>query len=168
MSFPYGPGIQGLLPHDFTKEQVIGNLRVLMRLGFCKRIVEVIHGKAFMFRMQDGEVVMDEPSETQEERILESWDDGFYGTLTGDDWKVIAPEAASVFLPTDKDLFEQLSNVQGNPIYIDSIGNAVKRIIEVMDALNEEANEEEYAHWNYILDKFRSALEHSFVIAVSY
>ena len=52
-------GLQSMLPNDYTKDQVIGNLRMLVRLGFAERIVEVINGKPLEFTIENNLVSID-------------------------------------------------------------------------------------------------------------
>ena len=146
MSVAYGFGIQGLLPHDFSREEVIGNIRVLLRLRYCDQIVEVIHGKALRFTLRNKEVYIDELTGMKEAYVLEKWDDGFCGTIPNDAWNKIAPDGTSVFLPSEEDFFEQLGTVTNRPVYMESTQNLINRIDEEIAVGAWETLEEQVIH----------------------
>ena len=167
MSAIYGYGLQGRLPNDFTRDQIIGNIRILLRLGFCSRVVEVIDGKPLEFSFSDGEVVIDEVEGAEAEVVLELWDSGGVNSVDYDDWNCIAPDSASVFLPSKVDFFEQLDNITERPTYVESIGTVLERI----NVLLEEIEPEDDAGFIERLEDYRtvfeSALKFGFIISIS-
>jgi|GEM_PF-1460148 len=125
-------GLQSMLPNDYTKDQVIGNLRMLVRLGFAERIVEVINGKPLEFTIENNLVSIDEMEDERNllknaDLVTSLWDQD-EGFIDSKFWKNISPDGATVFLPTDKDFFEQIENIPGIPVYAESIGNVIRRI----------------------------------------
>ncbi|HTF04083.1 MAG TPA: hypothetical protein VK826_08655 [Bacteroidia bacterium] len=126
-------GIQGILSKDLTKDQVIGNLRMLVRLGFTERIVEVVSGKVLEFTLANGEVQIDE-MEYHKNYFLNAdlirgvWDSSFECYVLREDWKYLSPASARLFLPSEQVFFEQLNNYNGPPVYIESIGSVIARI----------------------------------------
>lgn len=172
MSFDCYWGFQSLLPNDYTKDQVIGNLRMLIRLGFTDRIVEVVNGKVLEFANHKGEIVIDELESDPDyfkngELISAIWGDGFQGIISDKHTKLITPESASVFLPSEKNFFEQLDNIPGAPIYMDSIGNVIARIDKMMNETPpgmDDVFREKLDHYRRI---FYTALRFGFVVTLS-
>ncbi len=165
-------GIQGILPQDFTKDQVIGNLRLLVRLGFTDRIIEVVNGKVLEFTFAKGEVQMDEMEENANyfrngNLIGSIWDDGFEGVVSEKFWKQISPECASVFLPSEKDFFEQLDNISGPPVYIDSIGNVLERIDTLLAETPPGMNDDFRETLDHYRKVFYTALKFSFIVTIT-
>lgn len=170
MSVAYGFGIQGLLPHDFSRDEVIGNIRVLLRLRYCDQIVEVIHGKVLRFTLRNNEVDIDEMGGFKESEVLEIWDDGFCGTIPNDAWNKIAPDGTSVFLPSEEDFFEQLGTVTNRPVYMESTQNLINRIDEEIALGSFETTQEQVIHdlLYYIRGQVLLAQERHFVFTASF
>ena len=59
--------------------------------------------------------------------VTSLWDQD-EGFIDSKFWKNISPDCSTVFLPTDKDFFEQIENIPGIPVYAESIGNVIRRI----------------------------------------
>lgn len=163
-------GLQSMLPKDYTKDQVIGNLRMLVRLGFAKRIVEVINGKPLEFTMENNLVSIDEMEDERNmlknaDLVTSIWDQD-EGFIAEQYWKQISPDGARLFLPSDNDYFEQIDNILGPPVYTESIGNVIKRIdlilLETPPGLNDA-----YRHAIFEIRKtFYTALKFNFVVTV--
>jgi hypothetical protein len=164
-------GLQSMLPNDHTKDQVIGNLRMLVRLGFAERIVEVIGGKPLEFTLENNLVSIDEMEDEQNllknpELVTSIWEHD-EGIISDKYWKEIAPDGATLFLPSDKDYYEQIENILGPPVYAESIGNVIRRIdlilLENPPGLND-------AYRNAIFEirkTFYTALKFNFVVTVN-
>lgn len=163
-------GLQAVLPKDFTKEQVIGNIRMLIRLGFAERVVEVINGKPLEFTMENNSVSIDELENARNyfkngELICSIWEHD-EERIASRHWPELAPDGASVFLPSEHDFFEQIDNIPGTPVYAESIGNVMKRIdtilLETPPGLNDP-----YRHAFETYRKvFYTALKFSFIVTV--
>lgn len=129
-------GLQSLLPGDFTKEQVIGNIRMLIRLGFAERIVEVIGGKPLEFTMENNAVSIDELEDTSNllkngELVCSIWEHE-EKKVPAALWNTISPDGATLFLPSENDFFEQIDNIPGPPVYAESSGNVIARIDQLL------------------------------------
>jgi hypothetical protein len=163
-------GLQAMLPHDHTKDQVIGNLRMLVRLGFAERIVEVISGKPLEFTLENNLVSIDELEDERNllknaELVTSIWDH-VEGIIDDKYWKEISPDGATLFLPSDEDYFEQIDNIIGPPMYTESIGNVIKRIdlilLEIPPGMNDD-----YRNAIFEIRKtFYTALKFNFVVTV--
>lgn len=163
-------GLQSIMPNDYTKDQVIGNLRMLVRLGFAERIVEVINGKPLEFTMENNLVSIDEMEDERNllknaDLVTSIWehDEGY---IDEQYLQQISPDGARLFLPSDKDFFEQIDNILGPPVYAESIGNVIRRIdlilLETPPGLND-------AYRNAIFEirkTFYTALKFNFVVTV--
>jgi hypothetical protein len=167
MSAVYGFGLKGRLPHDYSREQIIGNIRILVRLGFCSRVVEVIDGKPLEFTFSNGEVVIDEVEGAEAELVLEMWSKEEVNPLDYDDWSCIAPDSSSVFLPSTVDFFEQLDNVSDRPTYVESIGNVLDRIQVLLEEIEPEDDAEFIERLKEYRTVFESALKFGFIISIS-
>jgi hypothetical protein len=167
MSAVYGFGLKGLLPHDYTREQIIGNIRLAVRLGFCTRIVEVIDGKPLEFTFADGEVVIDEVEGAEAEIVSELWNNNNLLSIDYDDWSCIAPDAASVFLPSAVDFFEQLDNITVRPTYVESIGNVLERIKVLLEEIEPQDDAGFISRLTEYKTVFETALKFGFIISVS-
>lgn len=163
-------GLQSMLPHDYTKDQVIGNLRMLVRLGFAERIVEVIGGKALEFTLENNLVNIDEMEDEHNllknaELVTSIWEHD-EGIVEDKYWKEIAPDGATLFLPSEEDYFEQIDNILGPPVYAESIGNVIKRIDLIMLETPPGMNDEYRNAIFEIRKTFYTALKFNFVVTV--
>jgi hypothetical protein len=163
-------GLQAMLPRDYTKDQVIGNLRMLVRLGFAERIVEVISGKALEFTLENNAVSIDELENESNllknsELVISIWEHD-EGLIDVRYWKDISPDGATLFLPSEEDYFEQIENIPGPPVYAESIGNVIERIdrilLETPPGLSDGYRDAVFE----IRKTFYTALKFNFVVVV--
>ncbi len=163
-------GLQSILPTDHTKDQVIGNLRMLVRLGFSERIVEVINGKPLEFTLENNLVSIDELEDESNllknaDLVTSIWDHN-EEIIEDKYWKQISPDGTTLFLPSDNDYFEQIDNIAGPPVYAESIGNVIKRIdlilLENPPGLNDAYRDAIFE----IRKTFYTALKFNFVVTV--
>lgn len=163
-------GLQAMLPRDFTKDQVIGNLRLLVRLGFAERIVEVINGKPLEFTLANNAVSIDELEDERNllknaELVCSIWEHD-EGLIDEQYWKMISPYGAMLFLPSEKDYFEQIGNIPGTPVYAESIGNVIKRIDLVL-LETPPGMDDRYRNAIFEIRKtFYTALKFNFVVTI--
>lgn len=165
-------GLQGILPKDFTKEQVIGNIRMLVRLGFAPRIIEVVNGKVLEFTFKDGQVEIEELEENKNyfkngDLIRSIWEHETEDFVEEAHWPDLSPDAANVFLPSEEDFFEQINNVTGPPVYIESCGNVIRRIDEKLLETPPGLNDYYREKLDYYRRIFYTALKFNFIVTVS-
>lgn len=163
-------GLQSILPNDYSKDQVIGNLRMLVRLGFAERIVEVINGKPLEFTMAENAVGIDEMENVRDllrngELVTSIWDHD-EGVIDQKYWPDLSPDGATLFLPSEKNYFEQIENIAGPPVYAESIGNVIQRIdkilLETPPGMNDAYREAIFE----IRKTFYTALKFNFIVSV--
>lgn len=159
-----------MLPRDHSKDQVIGNLRMLVRLGFADRIVEVINGKPLEFTMKNSAVDIDEMEDARDllrngELVCSIWDHD-EGIISNKYWKEISPDGATLFLPSEKDYFEQIDNIIGPPVYTESIGNVIERIDKILLETPPGMNDVYRNAISEIRKTFYTALKFNFVVTV--
>jgi hypothetical protein len=163
-------GLQAILPDDYTKDQVIGNLRMLVRLGFSERIVEVINGKPLEFTLENNLVAIDEMED--ESNLLKNADivtsiwEHDEGIIDDQYWKEISPDGAILFLPSDNDFYEQIDNIPGAPVYTESIGNVIRRIDLILLETPPGLNDVYRNAISEIRKTFYTALKFNFVVTV--
>lgn len=165
-------GLQGILPKDFTKEQVVGNIRMLVRLGFAPRVIEVVNGKVLEFTYADGQVQIDELEEDRNyfkngELIRSIWGHEGEEAVDAEHWPDLSPDGATVFLPSEADFFEQLDNIMGPPVYIESCGNVIRRIDQKMLETPPGMNDYYRNKLDYYRRIFYTALKFNFIVTVS-
>lgn len=166
-------GLQAILPGDFTRDQVIGNIRMLVRLGFAPRIIEVVAGKVLEFTLVDGHVQIEELDEHKDyfkngNLIRSIWEhEGDDTSVDAEHWLQLSPDSANVFLPSEADFFEQINNITGPPVYIESCGNVIRRIdqklLETPPGMNDYLRE----RLDYYRRIFYTALKFNFIVTVS-
>lgn len=165
-------GLQAILPNDFSKDQVVGNIRMLLRLGFASRVIEVVNGKVLEFVFANGEIHMEELGDDQDyfkngELIRSIWEHEEEEIVDTEHWPVISPDGATVFLPSEDDFFEQIDNIAGPPVYIESSSNVIRRIdhqlLETPPGMNDAFREK----MEYYRKIFYTALRFNFIVTVS-
>lgn len=165
-------GLQAILPNDYTKEQVVGNIRMLVRLGFAPRVIEVVNGKVLEFTFADGQVNIDELEEHKNyfrngDLIRSIWEHEGEERVDAAHWKELSPDSATVFLPSEADFFEQIDNINGPPVYIESCGNVIARIDEKLLESPPGLNDEYRQKLDYYRRIFYTALKFNFIVTVS-
>lgn len=163
-------GLQAMLPRDYSKEQVIGNIRMLIRLGFADRVVEVINGKPLEFTMENNSVSIDELEEARNyfkngDLICSIWEHDEEG-IDEIYWPELSPDGATLFLPSEDDYFEQIENIPGPPVYAESIGNVIHRIDELLLATPPGMNDAYRNAMDNIRKIFYTALKFNFIVTV--
>ena len=164
-------GLQALLPRDYSKEQVIGNIRMLIRLGFADRIVEVIGGKPLEFTRDANAVNMDEMENVRDllkngELVCSIWEHD-EERIPAQYWSKIAPDGAVLFLPSEKDFFEQIENIPGAPVYAESIGNVIRRIDQQLLETPPGMNDRYRNAMDNIRKVFYTALKFNFIVTMA-
>lgn len=165
-------GLQAILPGDFTKDQVVGNIRMLVRLGFASRIIEVVNGKVLEFTLREGEIFIEELEEHTDyfkngNLIRSIWEHEGVDTVDAEHWPDLSPDSASVFLPSEADFFEQIDNITGPPVYIESCGNVIRRIDQKMLETPPGMNDVYREKLDYYRRIFYTALRFNFIVTVS-
>lgn len=165
-------GLQAILPKDFTKEQVIGNIRMLVRLRFAPRIIEVVNGKVLEFTLADGQVEIEELDEHKNyfkngNLIRSIWEHDSVDSVEAEHWPDLSPDAANVFLPSETDFFEQINNIAGPPVYIESCGNVIRRIDKKLMETPRGLNDHYREKLDYYRRIFYTALKFNFIVTVS-
>lgn len=163
-------GLQAMLPRDYSKDQVIGNLRMLVRLGFAERIVEVIGGKPLEFTLENNAVDIDEMGDEHDllkngDLVCSIWDHD-EGIIDTKYWKDISPDGATLFLPSEEDYFEQIDNIPGPPVYAESIGNVIERIDKILNETPPGMNDVYRDAIFEIRKTFYTALKFNFIVTV--
>jgi hypothetical protein len=164
-------GLQAMLPRDYNKDQVIGNLRMLVRLGFADRIVEVIGGKPLEFTRKHNAVDIDEMENVRDllrngDLVCSIWDHD-EGVISSKYWPAISPDGATLFLPSEEDYFEQIDNFAGPPVYAESIGNVIERIDRILSETPPGFNDDYRNAIEEIRKTFYTALKFNFIVTVS-
>lgn len=165
-------GIQSLLPKDYTKDQVLGNIRMLVRLGFAPRIIEVVNGKVLEFTLVDGQVEIEELEEHRDyfkngDLIRSIWEHEGEDKVDEKHWPELSPDSATVFLPSETDFFEQINNVSGPPVYIESCGNVIRRIDQILLETPPGLDDAYREKLDYYRRIFYTALKFCFIVTVS-
>ena len=165
-------GLQAILPKDYTKEQVVGNIRMLLRLGFASRVIEVVNGKVLEFTFANGQVEMDELGEDKDyfkngDLIRSIWEHEGVESVEQAHWPQLSPDGATVFLPSEADFFEQIDNIIGPPVYIESSGNVISRIDQLLLENPPGMNDLFRDKLDYYRKIFYTALKFNFIVTVS-